>query len=186
MPIYGVAMNGDGEVLNARMAPHQADDCNGLVYKATDENGQDIYLFLVSAADQGIAVVFAQEAFWENEFVALDPIWQPGSVWPDRADEGTPEEAQVQIYSPRMGRGYITCVPTHRRTDPFIDHFGEDILWAYMRNIEARMVAEVTEDIERWKEKRRREAGAKKEPVGEATGTVSIAQETRQLMLEFD
>ena len=99
-------MNGDGEVLNARMAPHQADDCDGLVYKATDENGQDIYLFLVSAADQGIAVVFSQEAFAESKFVALDPIWQPGSVWPDRADEWTPEEAQVQIYSPRMRRGY--------------------------------------------------------------------------------
>ena len=185
MPIYGVAMNGDGELLNAREAPHQADDCDGLVYKATNEDGQEIYLFMVSAADQGIAVVFAQKAFRENEFVALDPIWQPGSVWPDRADEGTPDEAQVQIYSPRMGRGYITCVPTHRRTDPFIDHFGENILWAYMRDIEARMVKEATAEIERWKEKRRKEAEAKVEPVGEATGTVAITEEARQLMLDF-
>ena len=53
-----------------------------------------------------------------------------------------------------MGSGYITTVPTHRRTDPFIDHFGEDIMWAYMRDIEARMVTEVTEDIERLKKQR--------------------------------
>ena len=55
-----------------------------------------------------------------------------------------------------------------------------------MRDIEARMVAEVTEEIERWKEKRRMDAEVKKEPVGEATGTVAIADEPRQLMLEFD
>lgn len=72
----------------------------------------------------------------------VDPIWQPGSVWPDTADEGLDQQAVVQIYSPLMGRGYITTVPTHRRTDPFIDHFGENIMWAYMRDIEARMVEE--------------------------------------------
>ena len=179
MPIYGVAMNGDGEVLNARMAPHQADDCDGLVYKATDENGQEIYLFLVSAADQGIAVVFAQEAFRENEFVALDPIWQPGSIWPDTADDGRTDEATVQIYSTRAGRGYIDTVPTHRRTDPFINHFVEKILWAYMRDIENRLIKEVTEDIERLKKQRQEaEVPIEREAVAEPT-------QAKQLSFDF-
>jgi len=72
----------------------------------------------------------------------LDPIWRPGSVWPDTSDEGLDQQAVVQIYSPQMGSGYITTVPTHKRTDPFIDHFGEDIMWAYMRDVTARLVEE--------------------------------------------
>lgn len=135
-------MNDDGEVLNFRKAPHQAEDCNGLVYRATNDDGQDIYLFLVMAFSQGEAVMIAREKFEGCEFVALDPIWQPGSIWPDTADEGLDQQAVVQIYSPQMGSGYITTVPTHRRTDPFIDHFGENIMWAYMRDIEARLVDE--------------------------------------------
>ena len=135
-------MNDDGEVLNFRKAPHQAEDCNGLVYRATNDDGQDIYLFLVMAFSQGEAVMIAREKFDGCEFVALDPIWQPGSIWPDRADDATPEQACVQIYSEQMGRGYITTVPTHGRTHPFIDHFGEHIMWACMRDIEARLTEE--------------------------------------------
>lgn len=142
MPIFGVAMNDDGEVLNFRKAPHQAEDCNGLVYRATNDDGQDIYLFLVMAFSQGEAVMIAREKFDGCEFVALDPIWQPGSIWPDRADDATPEQACVQIYSEQMERGYITTVPTHGRTHPFIDHFGEHIMWAYMRDVTARLAEE--------------------------------------------
>ena len=57
MPIFGVVINDDGDVLNVRESPHQADDCDGLVYKATDDDGQDIYLFLINANNQGNAVV---------------------------------------------------------------------------------------------------------------------------------
>ena len=135
-------MDDDGEVLNFMKAPHKAEDCNGLVYRATNDDGQDIYLFLVMASSQGEAVMIAREKFEGCEFVALDPIWQPGSIWPDRADDATPEQACVQIYSEQMGRGYITTVPTHGRTHPFIDHFGEHIMWAYMRDIEARLTEE--------------------------------------------
>lgn len=154
MPIYGVAINDDGDVLNARKAPHQADDCDGLVYKATNEDGNDIYLFLLNADSKGVAVAIARQTFNDGEFVALEPIWQPGSIWPDTADDGRTDEATVQIYSTRAGRGYIDTVPTHRRTDPFINHFGEKILWAYMRDIEKRLIKEVTEDIERLKKQR--------------------------------
>ena len=142
MPIYGVAMNGDGEVLNFRKAPHQADDCDGLVYKATDEDGKDIYLFLVNAWSQGEAVINAQQSFSNGKFVALDPIWQPGCVWPDKADDGYDQQAVVQIYSRQLGRGYITTVPTHGKTNPFIDCYGDEIMWAYMRDIEARLMEE--------------------------------------------
>ena len=142
MPIYGVAMNGDGEVLNFRKAPHQADDCDGLVYKATDKDGKDIYLFLINARSKGEAVINAQQTFNDGEFVALDPIWQPGSVWPDKADDGYDQQAVIQIYSQQLGRGYITTVPTHGRTNPFIDCYGDEIMWAYMRDIEARLIEE--------------------------------------------
>ena len=142
MPIYGVAMNGDGEVLNFRKAPHQADDCDGLVYKATDKDGKDIYLFLINAWSKGEAVINAQQTFNDGEFVALDPIWQPGSVWPDKADDGYDQQAVIQIYSQQLGRGYITTVPTHGRTNPFIDCYGDEIMWAYMRDIEARLIEE--------------------------------------------
>ena len=135
-------MNEDGEVLNFRKAPHQDEDCNGLVYRATNDDGQDIYLFLVMAFSQGEAVMIAREKFEGCEFVALDPIWQPGSMWPDTADEGMDEQAVVQIYSHQMGRGYITTVPTHGKTNPFIDCYDDEIMWAYMRDIEARLIEE--------------------------------------------
>ena len=135
-------MNGDGEVLNFRKAPHQADDCDGLVYKATDKDGKDIYLFLINAWSKGEAVINAQQTFNDGEFVALDPIWQPGSVWPDKADDGYDQQAVIQIYSQQLGRGYITTVPTHGRTNPFIDCYGDEIMWAYMRDIEARLTEE--------------------------------------------
>ena len=142
MPIFGVAINDDGEVLNFRKAPHQADDCDGLVYKATDKDGKDIYLFLINARSKGEAVINAQQKFKEDEYVALSPIWQPGSVWPDKADDGYDQQAVVQIYSQQLGRGYITTVPTHGKTDPFIDCYDDEIMWAYMRDIEARLTEE--------------------------------------------
>lgn len=144
MPIFGVVINDEGDVLNVRESPHQADDCDGLVYKATDDDGQDIYLFLINSNNQGNAVVFARQSFYSGEFVSLDPIWQPGSMWPATADVGLDQQAVVQIYSHQLGRGYITTVPTHKRTNPFIDHFGENIMWAYMRDITARLVKENT------------------------------------------
>ena len=142
MPIFGVAINDDGEVLNFRKAPHQADDCDGLVYKVTDKDGKDIYLFLINARSKGEAVINAQQKFKEDEYVALSPIWQPGSVWPDKADDGYDQQAVIQIYSRQLGRGYITTVPTHGRTNPFIDCYDDEIMWAYMRDIEERLTEE--------------------------------------------
>ena len=176
-------MNDDGEVLNFRKAPHQAEDCNGLVYRATNDDGQDIYLFLVMAFSQGEAVMIAREKFEGCEFVALDPIWQPGSIWPDRADDATPEQACVQIYSEQMGRGYITTVPTHGRTHPFIDHFGEKITWAYMREIEARFANEPTESNERWK--RMKEKIQLSEVPTEREAVVEPVREAKQLSFDF-
>ena len=179
MPIFGVAMNDDGEVLNFMKAPHQAEDCNGLVYRATNDDGQGIYLFLVMAFSQGEAVMIAREKFDGCEFVALDPIWQPGSIWPDRADDATPEQACVQIYSEQMGRGYITTVPTHGRTHPFIDHFGEHIMWAYMRDIEARLTEEC-HYWQRWAQEHKpiAEVPQEREAVAEPT-------EAKQLSFDF-
>ena len=179
MPIFGVVINDDGDVLNVRQSPHQADDCDGLVYKATDKDGQDIYLFLINANNQGNAVVFARQSFYSGEFVALDPIWQPGSMWPATADEGLDQQAVVQIYSRQLGRGYITTVPTHKRTNPFIDHFGENIMWAYMRDIETKMVNEEAATIERWKEQRKQsEVPQEREAVAEPT-------KAKQLSFDF-
>ena len=172
-------MNDDGEVLNFMKAPHQAEDCNGLVYRATNVDGQGIYLFLVMAFSQGEAVMIAREKFDGCEFVALDPIWQPGSIWPDRADDATPEQACVQIYSEQMGRGYITTVPTHGRTHPFIDHFGEHIMWAYMRDIEARLTEEC-HYWQRWAQEHKpiAEVPQEREAVAEPT-------EAKQLSFDF-
>lgn len=178
MPIFGVAMNDDGEVLNFMKAPHQAEDCNGLVYRATNDDGQGIYLFLVMAFSQGEAVMIAREKFDGCEFVALDPIWQPGSIWPDRADDATPEQACVQIYSEQMGRGYITTVPTHGRTHPFIDNFGEHIMWAYMRDIEARL----TEECHYWK----RWAQEHKQIAEVPQGREAVVEPTEAKQLSFD
>ena len=172
-------MNGDGEVLNFRKAPHQADDCDGLVYKATDKDGKDIYLFLINAWSKGEAVINAQQTFNDGEFVALDPIWQPGSVWPDKADDGYDQQAVIQIYSQQLGRGYITTVPTHGRTNPFIDCYGDEIMWAYMRDIEARLIEEGNY-WQRWAQEHKpiAEVPQEREAVAEPT-------EAKQLSFDF-
>lgn len=113
----------------------------------------------------------------------LDPIWQSGDIWPDTADDNLDEQAVVQIYSPNMGIGYITTVPTHGRTDPFIDHFGEDISWAYMRDIEARLIAEANEATERMKKQRRMEKAARAAVITETVK--AIAEHSQQLFLDF-
>ena len=74
--------------------------------------------------------------------MTLDIIWHPGEEWPDKADDNLTEQAVVQIYSEQMHTGYITTVPTHCRTHPFIDHIGDSIMWAYMRDVTARLVEE--------------------------------------------
>ena len=180
MPIFGVVINGDGEVVNFRKSPHQGNDCDGLVYKATDKDGQDYLLFLVNALSQGDAVIIAQQKFKEDEYVALSPIWQPGSVWPDKADDGYDQQAVVQIYSQQMRRGYITTVPTHKRTNPFIDHYGENIMWAYMREIETKMVNEEAATKERWKEQRKQSEVPK-----ELEAVAEPKQEAKQLSFDF-
>ena len=182
MTLFSIGIRDDGEVLTVTKAPHQADDCDGLTYRARDEEGHDVFLFFISAVSQGDAVMYARETFDGGEYVAMDPMWQPGSIWPDTADASTPEQACVQIYSTVMGRGYITTVPTHGRVNPFIDHFGECIMWAYMRDIEERCCKELTEANDRAKEMRRRQAEMQQEPVGEPTGTVA---EPQQLFLDF-
>lgn len=173
-------MNDDGEVLNFRKAPHQAEDCNGLVYRATNDDGQDIFLFLVMAFSQGEAVMIAREMFDAAEYVALDPIWQPGSIWPDRADDATPEQACVQIYSPNMGSGYITTVPTHKRTNPFIDHFGENIMWAYMRDVTERLV----EESRYWQEFAKKNRQQSEVPT-EREAVAEPIQQAKQLSFDF-
>ena len=110
----------------------------------------------------------------------VDPIWQPGSIWPDTADEGLDQQAVVQIYSPQMGSGYVTTVPTHRRTDPFIDHFGEDIMWAYMRDIEARMV----EESRYWQEFEKKNRQTSEVPIVREAVAEPI-QEAKQLSFDF-
>ena len=192
MTLFSIGIRDDGEVLTVTKAPHQADDCDGLIYRARDEEGHDVFLFFISAVSQGDAVMYARETFDGGEYVALDPMWQPGSIWPDTADASTPEQACVQIYSTEMGRGYITTVPTHGRVNPFIDHFGERIMWAYMRDIEERCCKELTEANERAKEMRRRQAEelARTLPDADATGTVAepcgfAARHSEQLFLDF-
>lgn len=184
MTLFSIGIRDDGEVLTIQKAPHQGDDCDGLVYSARDEEGNDVFLFFISAFSQGEAVITAREMFDGGEYVALDPMWQPGSVWPDTSDKDREHEATVQIYSTEMGRGYVTSVPTHGKVNPFIDHFGERIMWAYMRDIEARCCKEVAEANERGKEYRRRQAEeqARLLPIGEPTGTVA---EPHQLFLDF-
>ena len=72
----------------------------------------------------------------------LEVIWHPGEEWPDKADDDRKDEAVVQIYSSELGRGYITSVPTHGMTNPFIDCYDDNITWAYMRDIEAGLIEE--------------------------------------------
>ena len=179
MPIFGVVINGEGEVVNFRKSPHQENDCDGLVYKATDKDGQDYLLFLVNALSQGNAVIVAQQKFKEDEYLALSPIWQPGSVWPDKADEGYDQQAVVQIYSKQSQRGYITTVPTHGRTNPFIDCYDDEIMWAYMRDIEARLTEEY-HYWQRWAQEHKpiAEVPQEREAVAEPT-------EAKQLSFDF-
>ena len=179
MPIFGVVINGDGEVVNFRKSPHQGNDCDGLVYKATDKDGQDYLLFLVNALSQGNAVIIALQKFKEDEYVALSPIWQPGSIWPDKADDGYDQQAVVQIYSQQLRRGYITTVPTHGKTNPFIDCYDDEIMWAYMRDIEKRLVDECNY-WQQWAKKNRQqtEVPIEREAVAEPT-------QAKQLSFDF-
>ena len=112
--------------------------------------------------------------------MTLDIIWHPGEEWPDTPDDNLTERAVVQIYSPQMGSGYITTVPTHRRTDPFIDHFGEDIMWAYMRDIERRLVDECNY-WQQWAKKNRQQTEV---PIVREAVTEPI-QQAKQLSFDF-
>jgi len=110
----------------------------------------------------------------------VDPIWQPGSVWPDKADDGYDQQAVVQIYSQNMGRGYITTVPTHGKTNPFIDCYDDEIMWAYMRDIEARLTEECSY-WKRWSQEHR--------PIAEVSqeheAVVEPIYEAKQLSFDF-
>lgn len=179
MPIFGVVINGNGDVVNFRKSPHQGSDCDGLVYKATDKDGQNYLLFLFNAPSQGEAVIIAQQKFKDDEYAALSPIWQPGSVWPDKADEDYDQQAVVQIYSKNMERGYITTVPTHGKTNPFIDCYDDEIMWAYMRDIEARLMEE-NDYWQRWTQEHKPivEVPQEREAVAEPT-------QVKQLSFDF-
>lgn len=158
MTLFSIAIRDDGEVLNISKAPHQADDCDGLVYRARDDEGNDILMFFIASSSQGVALQDAVEKFKEADYVALDPMWQPGSIWPDTADESFPNQAQVLIFSDEDRQGYITTVLVDKRNNPFIHHFGQRILWAYMRDIEQRATRENTKAAEDAKEYSRRQA----------------------------
>ncbi len=109
----------------------------------------------------------------------VDSIWQPGSVWPDTPDEGSDQQAVVQIYSKQMERGYITTVPTHCKTNPFIDCYDDEIMWAYMRDIEARLIDECLY-WQQWAQihQRKTEVPTEREAVAEPT-------QAKQLSFDF-
>lgn len=184
MPIYGIVINEEGKVVSHRLAPHQADDCDGLIYKATDKDGIDHFLFLIEADDERTAISYARDTFDAGEFAALDPIWQPGSIWPDKPDEERTDKATVMIVDERQ-KPYITTVQTHGRVNPFIEHFGERITWAYMRLIERRCIDELSRENERWRrywEERHTQQPSEVPIVREA-----VAEPTRQAkQLSFD
>lgn len=116
----------------------------------------------------------------------VDPIWHPGSIWPGLPDDDMTEEAVVQIYSPDMGRGYITTVSTQGLANPFFEHAGEDISWAYMRDIEERLVDELTATNERWKEINRRKKEQKQsEVLIEREAVAEPKREAKQLSFDF-
>ena len=120
----------------------------------------------------------------------LEHIWHPGEEWPDTADEGLHDQATVQIYSEQAHTGYITTVPTHGRTHPFIDHIDETIMWAYMRDIEARCIEQWTGDVKRAKEIRRRqeeEQQRQQTDCNHATAVLPLrgSAEPQQLFLDF-
>ena len=180
MTLFSIFIRDDGEVLSATTAPHQGDDCDGLVYKATDEKEHDVFLFFIMSWSQGEAVRDAREMFDAAEYVALDPMWQPGSVWPDKADENLEEKAVVQIYSEQMHTGYITTVPTHCRTHPFIDHIGDRIMWAYMRDVTARLV----EESQYWQEFAKKNRHESEVPIVREAVAEPI-QQAKQLSFDF-
>ena len=110
----------------------------------------------------------------------LDPIWQSGDVWPDTPDDGLTDQAVVQIYSTEMGRGYITTVPTHGRTNPFIDCFDDVIMWAYMRDIEARLV----EECNYWQQWAKEHRQTSEVPI-EREAVAEPIQQAKQLSFDF-
>ena len=189
MMLYSIAIRDDGEVMTSQVAPHQGDDCDGLVYRARNEEGHDVFLFFVEAINEGNATMYALDVFNGGEYIALDPMWQPGSVWPDTADEDLHEQARLQIYSEQAHRGYITTVPTHQRTNPFIDHFGDKIMWAYMRDIDSRCIEEWNGDAKRAREeKRRQEELLMKQQADQpeiATASYHSGGAAEQLFLDF-
>lgn len=110
--------------------------------------------------------------------MVIDPIWQPGSVWPDKADNGYNQQAVVQIYSQNMERGYITTVPTHGKTNPFVDCYDDEIMWAYMRDIEARL----TEEYHYWQR-----LAQEHKPIAEVPKErEAVAEPTEAKQLSFD
>lgn len=194
MAIYGIVINDSGEVVSHRLAPHQADDCDGLIYKATDKDGTDLFLFLIEARDEGTAIFYARDTFEAGGFAVLDPMWQPGSIWPETPDEGRKDSAQVLIIDSQH-KPYITTVPTHGRVNPFIDHFGERITWAYMRLVEQKCCEELERTNERWRRYWKEHPTPQpqqeqQEPAGEPAGTVAepcgkTARHSEQLFLDF-
>lgn len=184
MTLFSIAIRDDGEVLNISKAPHQADDCDGLVYRARDNEGNDILMFFIASSSQDIALQDAVEKFKEADYVALDPMWQPGSVWPDTADESLPNQALVLIFSDDDHQGYITTVLVDKRNNPFIHHFGQRILWAYMRDIEQRATRENAKAAEDAKEYRRRQAELAEAQQKQESIAPPI-QQPQQLYLDF-
>ena len=182
MTLFSIGIRDDGEVLAATTAPHQGDDCDGLVYKETDEKEHDVFLFFIKSWSQDEAVRDALEMFNTGEYVALDPMWQPGSVWPDVPDNKT-ETAQVLIIDSQH-KPFITSVPTHGRVNPFIDHYGERITWAYMRLVTKKCMDKLERENERWRrywqelKSKQSEVPIKREAVAEPT-------EAKQLSFDF-
>jgi hypothetical protein len=112
--------------------------------------------------------------------MTLDPIWHPGEEWPDTPVENLTEQAVVQIYSEQMHTGYITTVPTHCRTHPFIDHIGDSIMWAYMRDVTARLVEE-SQYWQEWSIKHRQQSEV---PIVREAVAEPI-QQAKQLSFDF-
>jgi hypothetical protein len=70
-------------------------------------------------------------------------------------------------------------VPTHGKTNPFIDCYGDEIMWAYMRDIEARLTEEC-HYWQRWAQEHKQiaEVPQEREAVAEPT-------EAKQLSFNF-
>lgn len=113
--------------------------------------------------------------------MTVAPIWHPGEEWPDKADEKMKEQAVIQIYSQQLGRGYITTVPTHGRTNPFIDCYDDNITWAYMRDIEAGLV----EECRYWQEFAKKNRQQSEVPI-EREAIAEPIQQAKQLSFDFE